>query len=208
MAKPSQLSVAVPQSCPPPTFRMSKLWSSCLPTSTVPKLNQCLASSWLAIFLASAGACERAQDWQAAAAVADEALALYRKAGDPYGMAAALAEQGFYDMVHGRLERSEQRLGEAVDLRRQLGDDRRLVEPLIDNAWLDFRGHPATDALHLVERYRRRDFGHLEIQFTIDDAKAYRQPWSVTMTFDLLPDTELIEHICENERDAAHIVGN
>ena len=78
----------------------------------------------------------------------------------------------------------------------------------IDDAWLDFRGHPATDALHLVERYRRRDFGHLEIQFTIDDAKAYRQPWSVTMTFDLLPDTELIEHICENERDAAHIVGN
>ena len=40
-------------------------------------------------------------------------------------------------MVHGRLERSEQRLGEAVELRRQLGDDRRLVEPLIDNAWLD-----------------------------------------------------------------------
>jgi len=96
--------------------------------------------------LASAGACERAQDWQAAAAVADEALALYRKAGDPYGMAAALAEQGFYDMVHGRLERSEQRLGEAVDLLRQLGDDRRLVEPLIDNAWLDLArgsGEPA-----------------------------------------------------------------
>ena len=78
----------------------------------------------------------------------------------------------------------------------------------IDNAWLDFRGHPATDALHLVERYRRRDVGHLEVQFTIDDPKAYRQPWNVTMTFDLLPDTELIEHICENERDAAHLVGN
>jgi hypothetical protein len=78
----------------------------------------------------------------------------------------------------------------------------------LNDAWLDFRGHPATDALHLVERYQRRDFGHLEIQFTIDDPKAYRQPWSVTMTFDLLPDTELIEHICENERDAAHIVGN
>ena len=77
----------------------------------------------------------------------------------------------------------------------------------VDDAWLDFRGHPATDALHLVERYWRRDFGHLEIQFTIDDAKAYRRPWSVTMTFDLLADTELIEHICENERDAAHIVG-
>jgi hypothetical protein len=77
----------------------------------------------------------------------------------------------------------------------------------VNDTWLDFRGHPATDALHLVERYRRRDFGHLEIQFTIDDPKAYQRPWSVTLTFDLLPDTELIEHICENERDAAHIVG-
>jgi len=77
----------------------------------------------------------------------------------------------------------------------------------VDDTWLDFRGHPATDALKIVERYRRRDFGHLEIQFTIDDPKAYRQPWNVTMGFDLLPDTELIEHICENERDAAHIVG-
>jgi len=77
----------------------------------------------------------------------------------------------------------------------------------VDDTWLDFRGHPATDALKIVERYRRRDFGHLEIQFTIDDPKAYRQPWNVTMGFDLLPETELIEHICENERDSAHIVG-
>ena len=46
-------------------------------------------------------------------------------------------EQGFYDIVHGRLERSERRLSEALELRRQLGDDRRLVEPLIDYAWLD-----------------------------------------------------------------------
>ena len=77
----------------------------------------------------------------------------------------------------------------------------------IDDTWLDFRGHPATDALHIVERYRRRDFGHLDVQFTIDDPKAYQKPWNVTLAFDLLPDTELIEHICENERDAGHIVG-
>lgn len=70
-----------------------------------------------------------------------------------------------------------------------------------DGQWLDFRGHPATDALHLTERYQRRDFGHLEVQFTIDDPKIYTKPWNVTMTFDLLPDTELIEHVCENERD-------
>jgi len=72
----------------------------------------------------------------------------------------------------------------------------------VNDTWLDFRGHPATDALRLVERYRRRDFGHLEIQFTIDDPKAYLKPWGVTLAFDLLPDTELIEHICENERDS------
>jgi hypothetical protein len=87
--------------------------------------------------LALAGARERARDWHGAAQLADEGQALYRIAGDDYGVAAALAEQGFYDMVHGRLERSEHRLGEAVELRRRLGDDRRLVEPLIDNAWLD-----------------------------------------------------------------------
>jgi hypothetical protein len=77
----------------------------------------------------------------------------------------------------------------------------------VNDTWLDFRGHPATDALHLVERYRRPDFGHMEIQFTIDDPKAYMKPWMVTMTFDLLPDTELIEHICENEIDSAVISG-
>jgi hypothetical protein len=77
----------------------------------------------------------------------------------------------------------------------------------VDETWLDFRGHPATDALHLVERYRRTDFGHLQIQFTIDDPKAYVKPWNVTMLFDLLPETELIEHICENEKDAALLVG-
>ena len=72
----------------------------------------------------------------------------------------------------------------------------------VDDTWLDFRGHPATDALHIIERFRRADFGHLEIQFTIDDPKAYVKPWTVAMSFDLLPDTELIEHICENEKDA------
>ena len=87
--------------------------------------------------LALAGACERAEAWERAAELADEALTLYRTADDPYGVASALGEQGFYDMAHGRLERSERRLSEALELRRQLGDDRRLVEPLIDNAWLD-----------------------------------------------------------------------
>ena len=77
----------------------------------------------------------------------------------------------------------------------------------VDDTWLDFGGHPATDALHVVERYRRRDFGHMDIEFTFDDSKAYTKPWTITIPFDLLPDTELIEQICDNEKDAAHLVG-
>jgi tetratricopeptide (TPR) repeat protein len=121
--------------------------------------------------LTAAGARERAQDWDGASGLADEALALYREAGDLYGVAAALGEQGFYDVVHGRLDRSEQRLGEAVDLRRRLGDDRRLVEPLIDNAWLDLvRGsseparHGFLDCLSLA--------GQVDDQFNVAEALA------------------------------------
>jgi hypothetical protein len=76
-----------------------------------------------------------------------------------------------------------------------------------DEAWLDSGGHPTTDALHIVERFRRRDFGHMDIDITIDDPKAYTRPWTVTVPFDLLPDTEIIEHICENEKDAPHMIG-
>src|SRR6266853_1584925 len=46
--------------------------------------------------------------------------------------------------------------------------------------WLDVAGHPATDALHLIERFRRRDFGNLDLQMTIDDPKAYTKPFTVT----------------------------
>jgi hypothetical protein len=74
-----------------------------------------------------------------------------------------------------------------------------------DRTWLDLNGTPHSDALHLTERYRRPDFGHLEIQFTFDDPKFYTRPWSVTMRFELIPDTELIEYVCENEKDLVHL---
>ena len=76
-----------------------------------------------------------------------------------------------------------------------------------DQTWLDDPGHPHTDAMDVTERFRRRDFGHLEIDITVDDPKAYTKPWTVTARFDLVPDTELIENICENEKDAQHMVG-
>jgi hypothetical protein len=75
--------------------------------------------------------------------------------------------------------------------------------------WLDVRGHPTTEALHVTERFRRRDFGHLDIQLTIDDPKAYTKAWTVNLLplhFDA--DNELLEDVCnENEKDLKHMGG-
>lgn len=77
-----------------------------------------------------------------------------------------------------------------------------------DKGWLDTNGHPVTDALHVIERYTRKDFGHMDVAITIDDPKAYTRPWTVVEPAVYQPDTELIEYICEeNNRDVAHIVG-
>jgi hypothetical protein len=68
--------------------------------------------------------------------------------------------------------------------------------------------HPHSDALHIIERFRRRDFGHLEIQYTIEDPKVYAKPWTFRQNHHLTPDTELMEYICnENEKDLKHMVG-
>ena len=75
-------------------------------------------------------------------------------------------------------------------------------------AWLDLLGKPSTEALHVIERFRRMDFGHMEIQITIDDAQAYTRPWTVTEQVRLSPDDELMEAICnENNRDLEHLPG-
>ncbi len=75
-------------------------------------------------------------------------------------------------------------------------------------AWLSGRGNPTSDGMHLTERIRRRDFGHLDIQLTIDDPKAYTKPWRAELHPELIPDTELMEFVCnENERDLRHLVG-
>jgi hypothetical protein len=75
-------------------------------------------------------------------------------------------------------------------------------------AWLDTNGHPTSDALHVIERFRRLDFGHMEIRITIDDPKMYTRPWTVTVPHELLADSELLEFVClENERSISHYVG-
>jgi hypothetical protein len=68
--------------------------------------------------------------------------------------------------------------------------------------WLDQLGKPSTEALHVTTRFQRKDFGHMDIQITIDDPKAYTKPWGTTVQVALVPDTELMEFIClENEKD-------
>jgi hypothetical protein len=75
-------------------------------------------------------------------------------------------------------------------------------------AWLDQLGKPSTEALHVIERFRRKDFGHMDLAITIDDPKAYTKPWTVHQEVHLLTDTELLEFICnENNRDVEHLPG-
>jgi hypothetical protein len=78
---------------------------------------------------------------------------------------------------------------------------------LNEKTWLDDGGHPHSDALRITERFRRTDFGHMQVQVTIDDPKAYSKPWTVTIPWELLPDTELLDWVCENEQDFQHLVG-
>ncbi len=67
-----------------------------------------------------------------------------------------------------------------------------------DKTWLDHAGHPNTDALHVVERYRRVDQETLVVDVTIDDPKAYTKPWSGQKVFQLRSDWEVWEHVeCE-----------
>jgi len=77
-----------------------------------------------------------------------------------------------------------------------------------DRGWIDTAiGHPQTEALHVIERFRRSDFGHMEIAVTIDDPKAYTKPWNANLKVRLMPDTELMEMTCENSRGLEHLVG-
>jgi hypothetical protein len=74
-----------------------------------------------------------------------------------------------------------------------------------DNGWLDNRGSPFSDALHTVERISRRDFGHLNIEVTLDDPKMYKKPFTIKFFANLLPDSDLQESVCaENEKDRQH----
>ena len=74
-----------------------------------------------------------------------------------------------------------------------------------DGGWLDVNGSPLTDQGKMTERFRRINYGTLELELTVDDAKAYTKPFTVKYNQRLMPDDELIEFVCqENERSSAH----
>jgi hypothetical protein len=70
-----------------------------------------------------------------------------------------------------------------------------------DSAWLDGFGHPRSEGMHITERYRRRDFGHMDLEMSFDDPKYYTKPFGFKTTLTLLPDTDVLEYVCtENQR--------
>ena len=75
-----------------------------------------------------------------------------------------------------------------------------------DKTWLDAIGHPQSEALRIVERYRRRDFGHMDVEMTFDDPQMYTKPFTIKFTQELQADSDIFEYICnENEKDRAHM---
>jgi hypothetical protein len=77
-----------------------------------------------------------------------------------------------------------------------------------DKTWLDVSGHPHSEALRIVERYHRRDFGHLDTEVTLDDPQMYTKPFTIKFTYNLLADADIFENICENEKDRVNTAKN
>jgi hypothetical protein len=77
-----------------------------------------------------------------------------------------------------------------------------------DGLWLDIVGSPMTDAAKVRERIRRPDYGHLEIEVSVDDPKAYTRPWTITLKQAIVVDTELVDEVClENEKSVQRMLG-
>jgi len=73
---------------------------------------------------------------------------------------------------------------------------------LSEQTWLDSGGTPHSEDLRLTERFNRRDFGHMDIEYTFDDPKAFTKIWSTRVGFELHPELELMDHQCEVNRAA------
>jgi hypothetical protein len=89
-------------------------------------------------------------------------------------------------------------------------DDSLVVDSLgfNDRTWLDFGGHPHTEALRITERFERRSIGTMDLRVTLEDTGAYRRPWTVSVRMVLAPDTDLLEYVCnENESRRSSLSG-
>jgi hypothetical protein len=77
-----------------------------------------------------------------------------------------------------------------------------------DRSWITPQGHPHTEKMRVIERMRRPDLGHVEIEITIEDPGAYAKPWVMKRIADLYPEDDIGEYVCvENNRDPEHMVG-
>jgi len=77
-----------------------------------------------------------------------------------------------------------------------------------NRTWLDHDGHPHTEALRVTERYRRRNFGDLDLEVTFSDPGTYTRPFTVAVAAKLAPDTEMLEWVCnESGQGTQHWVG-
>ncbi len=75
-----------------------------------------------------------------------------------------------------------------------------------DKSWLDLLGHPHSEDLRIQERFHRRDFGHMDLTLTVEDTKMYKRPITIKVTELLVPDSDILESICnENEKDRVHL---
>ncbi len=76
-----------------------------------------------------------------------------------------------------------------------------------DRTPIDGIGHPRSEAMHVTERYRRRDFGHLDTELTFDDPQMYTRKFSANIGYELIPNNDIFEMFCtQNEKDRAHMV--
>lgn len=77
-----------------------------------------------------------------------------------------------------------------------------LTNGIRDDMWLDVRGSPVTESALVTERLTRPSFGYLKIELTVDDPKAYTEPWTVNLEHLIQVDTAMLEEICmDYEKD-------
>jgi hypothetical protein len=88
------------------------------------------------------------------------------------------------------------------------GNDTLVVDTVGFNGrtWLDYVGHPTSEKLHVIERYRRPDFNTLSYEATIEDPVAYTKPWTTSLRIYFRPGWDLMEYVClENNKDLIHL---